>query len=112
MAIEKCSGDRYPRRMSTLTSEEVQKNLSKLAGWALEGEAIARTFTFRGFPEAIGFVVQLGFAAEAADHHPDITLSYKRVTLRYTTHSDGGLTAKDFAGATGATGLAESLGGK
>ena len=112
MATEKCPNGGYARRMSTLTSEEVQKNLSKLAGWALEGEAIARTFTFRGFPEAIGFVVQLGFAAEAADHHPDIMLSYKRVTLRYTTHSDGGLTAKDFAGATAATGLAESLGGK
>ena len=53
----------------------------------------------RAFPDAVAFVVRLGFDAEAADHHPDILVNYKRVTLTYTTHSEGGLTEKDFDGA-------------
>ena len=59
-----------------------------------------------GFPEAVAYVVRLAFAAEAADHHPDIDIRYKRVTLTYSTHSEGGLTEKDFAGAETATKLA------
>jgi 4a-hydroxytetrahydrobiopterin dehydratase len=58
----------------------------------------------------VSFVVRLGFAAEAADHHPDILVNYKRVTLTYSTHSAGGLTEKDFAGAEAATQLAAGFG--
>ena len=70
-----------------------------LAGWALDGDSIPATIHLPGFPDALAFVVRLGFDAEAADHHPDILINYKRVTLTYTTHSEGGLTDKDFAGA-------------
>jgi len=98
--------------MATLTTPEAQEKLSKLPGWALADAAITRKFTFAGFPEALAFVVRLGFAAEAADHHPDMLVNYKRVTLTYSTHSEGGLTAKDFAGAAEATTIAEALGGK
>ena len=73
--------------------------LPEIAGWTLEGDAIRRQFTFQGFPDAIAFVTRLAFDAEAADHHPDILINYKRVTLTYTTHSEGGLTEKDFDGA-------------
>ena len=56
-----------------------------------------------GFASAVAFIVRIGFDAEAADHHPDILLSnYKKVTLTFTTHSEGGLTGKDFAGAEAA----------
>ena len=65
-----------------------------------------------GFPEAIAFVVRLGFAAEAADHHPDLLINYKRVKVTYSTHSEGGLTDKDFDGARAATLIAGTLGGK
>ena len=68
-------------------------------GWALDGDAIRRQFTFGGFADAIAFVARLAFDAEAADHHPDIMINYKRVTLTFSTHSEGGLTDKDFAGA-------------
>ena len=84
--------------------------VQKLSGWTVEGDAIQRQFTFAAFPEAVAFVVRLGFAAEAADHHPDILINYKRVTLTYTTHSAGGLTEKDFAGAEAATAIAAALG--
>jgi 4a-hydroxytetrahydrobiopterin dehydratase len=88
-----------------LTRSEAQERLKTLTGWALEGDAIRKQFTFAGFPEAIAFVNRLAPKAEAADHHPDILINYKRVTLTYSTHSEGGLTAKDFEGASVADGL-------
>jgi len=96
--------------MATLDAREAQERLSSLPGWAIEGGALVRKFTFDGFPEAVAFVVRLGFTAEAADHHPDILVNYKRVTLTYVTHSAGGLTNKDFEGAVAAGKLAEALG--
>jgi 4a-hydroxytetrahydrobiopterin dehydratase len=92
--------------MATITLDEAGKRLQKLPGWELSGLAIRRQFTFRDFTDALSFVVRLGFAAESADHHPDILINYKRVTLTYSTHSAGGLTDKDFAGAEEATRLA------
>jgi 4a-hydroxytetrahydrobiopterin dehydratase len=97
--------------MTTINSTEAQQRLQKLSGWTLDGAAIRRQFTFGGFPEAVAFVVRVGFAAEAVDHHPDILVNYKRVTLTYSTHSAGGLTEKDFAGAEEATRIAAALGG-
>jgi 4a-hydroxytetrahydrobiopterin dehydratase len=85
--------------MATLTDKQIRDELARLDGWALEGKAIRKQFTFRGFPEAVAFVQRLVADAEAADHHPDITINYKRVTLSYSTHSEGGLTLKDVDGA-------------
>jgi 4a-hydroxytetrahydrobiopterin dehydratase len=85
--------------MSKLTSNEIQQRLKTVQGWTLEGDAIKKQFTFAGFPEAVAFVDRLAPKAQAADHHPDILINYKKVTLTYSTHSEGGLTAKDFEGA-------------
>ena len=92
--------------VATVDEVEAQQRLKSLAGWELMGASIRRRFTFGGFSDAVAFVVRLGFDAEAVDHHPDILVSYKRVTLTYSTHSAGGLTALDFAGAAAATELA------
>lgn len=70
-----------------------------MRGWSLQGDALVRKFTFASFPDAIAFVTRLGFEAEAHDHHPDLHIDYKRVTVSWSTHSDGGVTEKDFAGA-------------
>ncbi len=83
-----------------------------MLGGSSTGPRFGRKFTFGGFPDALAFVVRLGFDAEAADHHPDILINYKRVTLTYTTHSEGGLTEKDFAGAARASDLAATMGGQ
>jgi 4a-hydroxytetrahydrobiopterin dehydratase len=96
--------------MSKLTTDEARARLQKLPGWKLDGEAIRRQFTFSGFPHAVAFIVRLAFDAEAADHHPDVLISYKRVTLTYSTHSAGGLTDKDFAGAAAADAVAATMG--
>jgi 4a-hydroxytetrahydrobiopterin dehydratase len=98
-------------KMTTIGESEACRRLELLPGWELDGVSIRRKFTFAGFPDALAFVVRLGFDAEAADHHPDILMNYKRVTLTYSTHSEKGLTEKDFDGATKATALASSMGG-
>jgi 4a-hydroxytetrahydrobiopterin dehydratase len=82
-----------------LTPDRVTMLLAERPGWALDGTAIRREFVFAGFPEAVAFVQRLVAPAEAADHHPDLEIHYRRVIVRYSTHSAGGLTAKDFEGA-------------
>ena len=89
-----------------LSPADVDQRMKDLSGWALQGDEIRKQYTFRDFPAAIAFVNRLAPEAEAADHHPDILISYKRVTLTYSTHSEGGLTDKDFAGAASADTLA------
>jgi 4a-hydroxytetrahydrobiopterin dehydratase len=89
-----------------LSRSEADQRLKSLNGWTLEGDAIRKQYTFAGFPEAVAFVDRLAPEAEKADHHPDILINYKRVTLTYSTHSEGGLTAKDFDGAATADRLA------
>jgi 4a-hydroxytetrahydrobiopterin dehydratase len=82
-----------------LSQADVDQRMRDLRGWTLQGDEIVKEYTFKNFPEAIAFVSRLAPEAEAADHHPDILVNYKRVTLTYSTHSEGGLTDKDFAGA-------------
>jgi 4a-hydroxytetrahydrobiopterin dehydratase len=98
--------------MATIGPADAADRLKQLTGWHLEGDAIRRQFSFGGFADAIAFIVRVGFEAEAADHHPDILVNYKRVTLTYTTHSEGGLTEKDFAGAARASAIAAAAGGR
>ena len=89
-----------------LSDAEIEENLGKLRGWTLEGNTITKRYTFADFPEAVAFVNRLAPEAQAADHHPDILINYKRVTLMYSTHSEGGLTIKDMEGAAKADQLA------
>ena len=63
--------------------------------WPEVDNALEREFEFPSFPEAIAFVDRLAEAAEAADHHPDIDIRYRRVRVRWSTHSAGGVTDKD-----------------
>ena len=64
-------------------------------GWEEQAGALVRVFEFDSFPLAIEFVDRLASAAEAANHHPDIDIRYRKVTVRWTTHSAGGITVKD-----------------
>ena len=82
-----------------LSPADVDQRMKSLSGWSLQGDEIRKQYTFKDFPAAIAFVNRLAPEAEAADHHPDILINYKRVMLTYSTHSEGGLTEKDFAGA-------------
>lgn len=63
--------------------------------WQEQDNALVREFEFESFPEAIAFVDRLAEAAESANHHPDIDIRYRKVTVRWTTHSEGGITQRD-----------------
>jgi 4a-hydroxytetrahydrobiopterin dehydratase len=64
-------------------------------GWNESEGALEHTFTFKDFREALGFVNDVGELAEAENHHPDIAINYNKVTLRWWTHTAGGITDRD-----------------
>ncbi len=82
--------------MRMLPAAEITARLAALPAWSLEAGTLARTFVFKDFVAALGFVNRVGNAAEHAAHHPDIDIRYNRVRLALSTHDAGGLTAKDF----------------
>lgn len=92
-----------------LSEQEIDERLKTVAGWTRDAHRIKKQYGFPSFPDGLAFLVRLGFEAEAADHHPDITVDYKRVTLAYWTHDEGGLTEKDFAGAATADRIAAAF---
>ena len=81
--------------MARLTDAEIAAGLARLPGWAREGDAIVKRYTFQTFAEGIRFVDRVAVAADAADHHPDIDVRWTTVTVALWTHSQGGITAKD-----------------
>jgi 4a-hydroxytetrahydrobiopterin dehydratase len=85
--------------MALLTRPEIDAALRDLPGWTYEREALTKVFVFGGFPAAVAFVNRLVPGSEAADHHPDLVINYRRVTVMFSTHSEGGVTGKDIAGA-------------
>jgi 4a-hydroxytetrahydrobiopterin dehydratase len=82
--------------MPILSDREIQDLASQLPGWKVEGKALTRTWIFENFIEAVGFVNRLVDPSESAGHHPDLSISYNRVSVCLTTHDAGGLTEKDF----------------
>jgi 4a-hydroxytetrahydrobiopterin dehydratase len=92
--------------MAALNEQEQRERLAKLTGWQIEGGELVKTFSFKDFRQALGFVNRVGEAAETAGHHPDIDIRYSRVRLALVTHDAGGLTDKDFELAAIADGLA------
>jgi 4a-hydroxytetrahydrobiopterin dehydratase len=84
--------------MATLLSDQdIQTKLAQLPEWSRDGKVIKTELTFKNFVAAIDFVNKLVAPAENAGHHPDISISYNRVSIELSTHDAGGLTEKDFA---------------
>lgn len=81
--------------MSKLEAGQIEEFLAGHDGWSREGDSLERTFEFADFTGAMGFVTRVALAAEKAFHHPDIDIRWNQVTLRLSTHSEGGLTDKD-----------------
>lgn len=82
--------------------------MSNLSGWNEVDGALERQFELPSFAEAIAFVNRVAELADAENHHPDIGISYKKVTLRWTTHSAGGITDRDRELAEKSAGLASA----
>jgi 4a-hydroxytetrahydrobiopterin dehydratase len=82
--------------MAALSKPEIQKKLKEIGDWSHAGKSIQKRFTFKSFLPAIGFVNKIAEAAEKAGHHPDITINYNVVGISLSTHSEGGVTERDF----------------
>jgi 4a-hydroxytetrahydrobiopterin dehydratase len=82
--------------MAALSNAEILEKLKIMPEWSLAGSAIHKKFTFKSFMPAIAFVNRIAEAAEQANHHPDITINYSQVSISLSTHSEGGITQKDF----------------
>lgn len=95
--------------MAALSKPEIHERLKKLSDWTHAGKAIHRKYMFKSFPAAIGFVNKIAEAAEKAGHHPDITINYSAVSISLSTHSEGGVTEKDFELARQIGQLAETV---
>jgi 4a-hydroxytetrahydrobiopterin dehydratase len=83
-------------RMARLSDEEIEQQLADLDGWERAGDAIERTFELDDFKGSVDFVNRLTPEAEEMNHHPDVAISWNKVTVTISTHSEGGLTANDF----------------
>jgi 4a-hydroxytetrahydrobiopterin dehydratase len=78
-----------------LSDGEISEALRGLQGWRREGERLVREYEFRDFVEAVGFIARVALLAEKADHHPQLTNVYNRVTVELWSHDAGGITARD-----------------
>ena len=83
--------------MDLLSEDEIAARLSAVPEWTRDGDSITFAITRADFRDAMLYVGAVAYLAEAANHHPDIGISWNRVTLVLSTHSAGGLTAADFA---------------
>jgi 4a-hydroxytetrahydrobiopterin dehydratase len=82
-------------RPERLDDDDISTRLRSLPGWERAGDEIVKTFELPTFPEAIAFVTRIADKAEAADHHPDIDIRWRKVRVAFTTHDAGGLTELD-----------------
>ncbi len=81
--------------MSSLSDKQVDLQLEDLAGWQRDGNGIIKSYHFSDFIEAISFMNQAAFYAEALEHHPEWSNIYNVVNVRLTTHDTGGITSHD-----------------
>ncbi len=78
-----------------MSDDEIETRLADLPRWSREGDALVCVAAFPSFAAAIGFIAAAGAVAERADHHPDLDLRWRTVTVRLSTHDAGGITALD-----------------
>ena len=91
--------------MAKLSDEEITEKLAELDGWTREGEAIVKSYDRGDFTGSVKFVESIVEPAEGMNHHPDLSISWNEVKVAISTHSEGGLTANDFALARAIDGL-------
>ena len=85
------------QNMPVLTTREINLRLTTIPDWTKRGKTILRIFIFDGFLQSIEFVNCVAKKAQKANHHPDIDIRFNKVTLKLSTHDEGGITEKDFS---------------
>jgi 4a-hydroxytetrahydrobiopterin dehydratase len=82
--------------MARLSDQEIEQALGDCEGWSRDGEAIVKEFDRGDFAGSVDFVNAIAPSAEEMNHHPDLEISWSKVKVKITTHSEGGLTENDF----------------
>ena len=85
-----------PNKESAYSQAEVARLLNELPGWYHESDAIRRVYETDGWPITLMLVGAIGYVAEAANHHPDLAVTWARVIVKLQNHAAGGITDKDF----------------
>ena len=83
--------------MPALTAKQVGLHLKAVPNWSKRAKVLSRTFTFEGFLKGIAFVNRIASKAQTLNHHPDIDIRFDKVTLKLTTHDEGGISEQDFS---------------
>jgi 4a-hydroxytetrahydrobiopterin dehydratase len=91
-----------------MTDDEAARQLTRVDGWRRSGRSIEKTFAFGNYHETLAFVNALAWICHVEDHHPELVVTYNRCTVRWDTHSVGGLSINDFICAA----KADALGAK
>ena len=76
--------------------EQMLELLEQIADWEVDGDCLTRTFPFKNFHETMAFINAIAWVAHCQDHHPEVTFGYGECTVRWWTHSVGGITENDF----------------
>ncbi|MBI5705529.1 MAG: 4a-hydroxytetrahydrobiopterin dehydratase [Armatimonadetes bacterium] len=79
-----------------LSPEQVAEGLSSLPSWSVKEGMLSKTFEFESYLKGVDFAAKVGYAAEDLDHHPDITITWRKVAIRMNTHAVNGLSPYDF----------------
>lgn len=81
--------------MPALSDEQIQSALADLAGWAYADGTITKTYQLPTYMEGLGFATAVGAIAEGLNHHPDLVIGYKKVTVTFTTHDSGNVVTEN-----------------
>ena len=85
---------------TALSDAEIDEGLARLKDWSRDGDVLVKTFKFDSYLAGLAFASTVGVIAEGLNHHPDMNIGWRRVTVSFTTHDAGNkLSAKDFAAA-------------
>jgi len=79
-----------------MSVSEIETHLARLGGWSLRDGAIEKAYRFASYHQTLAFVNALAWIAHAEDHHPDLAVGYGHCTVRFNTHSVGGISLNDF----------------
>ena len=101
---------RCEKRVAAMSDAAVRDHLAQGSGWRLAGNAIEKSFAFKGWLETVAFVDALAWMCHVEDHHPDLQVSYDRCVVRFSTHSAGGISMNDFICAAKADALVAFVG--
>jgi 4a-hydroxytetrahydrobiopterin dehydratase len=94
LASRKCRA--LPAGTTALMQSAIDSLLREVPGWAYDGRVIAKTWSFKNYYETMAFANAVAWIAHREDHHPDMSVSYNRCRVEFSTHSIGGISENDF----------------